>query len=119
MESSKLWHILIVISSIRACIKFFEGTLPEDEYAKVRLFPNNFDYIGVNESIEDEMTRIRYYEIEKDQAQILKHYKVLEESFLNLFYQEIKSGIPLDVKNVSKDDKFLGDIKTTLESLTN
>ena len=34
-----------------------------------------------------------------------------------MFYKELEKGIPLDVKNISKDDEFFGDMAMTLESL--
>ena len=117
MESSRLWHILVVISSIRICIEYFEGTASEDDFARMRLFPNNFDYIGVNDEIEEAMDLVRYHEVEKNTQSVLFFYRELEDRFLKIFYKEIEKGIPLDVKYIPKDDPTLGDIPRLLEHL--
>ena len=61
--SSRLWHILLVISSLRICIKYFEGKATAEDYVRVRFFPNNFEYIGVTTDIEDLMDRARTSEL--------------------------------------------------------
>lgn len=117
-ESSRLWHILIVISSLRTCREYFEGKASAEDYTQMRLFTNNLDALGISESLEEELNVLRQGELEKNKTQTIKSYMSLEVTLSGMFLKEIENGIPEDVKSIAKDDEFLGDIPRTLESLT-
>lgn len=117
MRESRLWHILIVISSLRTCIKFFEGEASNEDYIRVRMFPNNFEYIGVSDRIEGIMDEARKYELPMNKHAARVYYVQLEKEFIKLFHEEITKGIPEDVSSVNEDDAVIGDIKKVLLNL--
>lgn len=117
MEESRLWHILIVISSLRTCIKFFDGEASDEDYLRMRMFPNNFEYIEVSQRIESLMSEARIWELPMNKQLAKGYYQELEKEFLVIFYEEIEKGIPQDVRTISKDDEYFGDLPKTLETL--
>jgi len=117
-DSSRLLHILVVISSLRTCRKYYEGKASPEDYLQMRLFPSNLEALGVSDSLENELDDLRQGEEDKNKALTIRNYLNLENTLQNMFYIEIEKGIPDDVKNITLDDEFLGDIPRTLESLT-
>lgn len=117
MKESRLWHILIVLSSIRTCIKFFEDKATSQEYLRMRMFPNNFQFIKVPPRVEEIMNEARSHELLLNKVLARICYSELEREFVDIFYQEIEHGIPSDVLDVKEDDPEIGDIKSTLLNL--
>lgn len=115
---SNLWHILLILSSIKEILKYYGGESTYDDFMFYRLFPKNFQYLTLSSEIYTKMYEIRQLEAkDKPAKEILALYQFLEISFTTLFYKEIEQGIPEDVQNISLEDIYLKDLKFTLNNL--
>ncbi len=116
---STLWHILLVLSSIKDIIQFYEGESDEETFIRNRFFPKNFEFLEVSNEIEDTLDAIRLLEKNKTNNRVLVSlYLKLEEYFKQYFYKEIEKGIPKDVQELSLEDDYLKNLKITFNQLT-
>lgn len=119
---SKMWHILLVLSSVKDIIRYYEGKADEETFIVNRLFTKNFEHLEITNLVASTIDNIRDAELMRSKPdKVLAYmYGYLETYFTLLFHQELDNGIPQDVKDLKLDDydESLNNVKKTFDTLT-
>ena len=119
---SKMWHILLVLSSVKDIIRYYEGKADEETFIVNRLFTKNFEHLEITNLVASTIDNIRDAELMRSKPdKVLAYmYGYLETYFTLLFHQELYNGIPQDVKDLKLDDydESLNNVKKTFDTLT-